>query len=108
MVDAVADVEPIAKPERVRDADHLAFVRRQPCCKPGCTVRTGCDAHHVKFAQSRALGRKVSDAFAVPLCHTHHMELESVGDERILWSWAGVDAVALAMSLWRQSHGLAA
>jgi hypothetical protein len=28
-------------------------------------------AHHVRFAQARALGMKVSDEFTVPLCSVH-------------------------------------
>jgi hypothetical protein len=31
--------------------------------------------------QPRALGRKVSDEYAVPLCRTHHREVHRQGDE---------------------------
>ncbi|WP_375775704.1 ERF family protein [Bradyrhizobium sp. ma5] len=53
---------------RKRSKAHLLFVRGQPCliCK-----QTPSDAHHLKFAQPRALGRKVSDEFTVPLCRAH-------------------------------------
>ena len=34
-----------------------------------------CETHHLRFAQLRALGRKVSDEFTVPLCRVHHREL---------------------------------
>src|SRR5438067_4890637 len=65
-------VQPIPKAIRKRDKAHLAFVSAQPClvCK-----RSPCDAHHLKFARPRALGRKVSDEFTVPLCREHHQEL---------------------------------
>jgi len=33
----------------------------------------------VRFAQKRALGRKVSDEFTVPLCQLHHRELRRWG-----------------------------
>jgi hypothetical protein len=33
------------------------------------------DPHHRRFAQSRAIGRKISDEFTVPLCRGHHREL---------------------------------
>jgi hypothetical protein len=33
------------------------------------------DPHHLRFAQGRALGRKVSDEFTVPLCRTYHREI---------------------------------
>jgi hypothetical protein len=47
------------------------------------------DPHHLRFAQPRALGRKVSDEFTVPLCRLHHSELHRYGDE-VSW-WAGVN-----------------
>ena len=33
------------------------------------------EAHHIRFAQPRALGRKVSDEYMVPVCRLHHREL---------------------------------
>ena len=38
-------------------------------------------AHHLRFAQPKALGRKVSDEFTVPLCNLHHRELHTWGNE---------------------------
>ena len=36
--------------------------------------------HHLPFAQPRALGRKVSDEYTVPLCRAHHREhIRSLG-----------------------------
>jgi len=43
--------------------------------------RRPADAHHLRFAQSPALGRKVSDEFTVPLCRGHHREVHRCGDE---------------------------
>jgi hypothetical protein len=53
------------EPPPKRSKEHLPFVRGQPCviCK-----QSPCDPHHLKFAQPRALGRKVSDEFTGPLC----------------------------------------
>jgi hypothetical protein len=59
----------LAEPRRIRDRDHMRFVATQPCLVCG---RRPSDAHHLRFAQSRALGRKVSDGFTVPLCRGHH------------------------------------
>ena len=69
-------VSPIRKEVRRRNKVHLAFVSAQPCliCR-----RSPCDAHHLKFAQPQALGRKVSDEFAVPLCRDHHLDLHRHG-----------------------------
>jgi ERF superfamily len=63
---------PLNEPRRYRDRAHLEFVASQPCLLCG---RQPCDAHHLRFMQPRALGRRVSDEFAVPLCRTHHRAL---------------------------------
>jgi hypothetical protein len=58
----------LSEPRRYRDREHLKFVSLQPCLVCG---RRPSDAHHLRFMQPRALGRRVSDEFAVPLCRTH-------------------------------------
>jgi hypothetical protein len=67
-----------AKTIRLRDKDHCKFVASQPCIVCG---RTPSEAHHIRFAQPRALGRKVSDEYTVPVCRVHHRELHRYGDE---------------------------
>jgi hypothetical protein len=89
------------EPRRVRDKDHLRFVSTQPCLICG---RTPADPHHLRFAQSRALGRKVSDEWVVALCRGHHREVHRHGDERAWWEKAGIDPNVAARSLWLQSH----
>jgi hypothetical protein len=64
------------------------------------------DPHHLRFAQSRALGRKVSDEFTVPLCRGHHREVHRCGDEAGWWAKVGIDALGVANALWRESHPL--
>ena len=91
----------IPKPRRVRDREHVRYVARQPCLVCG---RMPCDAHHLRFTQPRALGRKVSDEFTVPLCRGHHREVHRCGDEAVWWQKAGIDAAAAARTLWRQTH----
>jgi hypothetical protein len=59
------------------------------------------DAHHLRFAQSRALGRKVSDEFTVPLCRVHHRELHRHGDEAAWWQRIKIDPLPIAHRLWR-------
>lgn len=88
------------EPARKRSKAHLAFVRGMPCliCK-----RTPVDAHHLKFAQPRALGRKVSDEFTVPLCRSHHLALHRQGDERAWWADIQVDPQPVARDLWATS-----
>src|SRR5206468_11474337 len=94
-------VTPIGKTLRLRDRDHLKFVSAQPCLACG---RSPSDAHHLKFAQGRALGRKVSDEFTVPLCRTHHRDLHGRGDERIWWQALNIDPLLTASALWAQTH----
>jgi hypothetical protein len=50
-------------PRRIRDREHVKSVSKQPCLVCG---RRPADAHHLRFAQAAALGRKVSDEFTVP------------------------------------------
>ena len=91
------------EPRRFRDKDHVKFVAKQPCLICG---RRPADAHHLRFAQHRALGRKVSDEFIVPLCRGHHREVHRSGDEASWWSKAGIDAIGAARTLWTQTHPL--
>ena len=92
---------PTAKTIRLRDKEHCKFVARQPCLACG---RSPSEAHHIRFAQPRALGRKVSDEYTVPVCRAHHSELHRYGDEVSWWSGIGVDPVEVALRLWRSSH----
>jgi hypothetical protein len=94
-------VTPLSKPLRMRDRDHLRFVTTQPCLACG---RSPSDAHHLRFAQQRALGRKVSDEFTVPLCRLHHRELHQRGDELTWWQHFNVDPLDTAQRLWRATH----
>ncbi|MCK1406053.1 ERF family protein [Bradyrhizobium sp. 76] len=89
-------------PPRKRNKAHLAFVREHPClvCK-----RTPTDAHHLKFAQPRTLGRKVSDEFTVPLCRAHHQALHRNGDERAWWANMQISPLPVARELWTESTG---
>ena len=93
----------LPEPRRIRDRDHVKFVAKQPCLICG---RVPSDAHHLRFAQSRALGRKVSDEFTVPLCRGHHREVHHCGDEAMWWKAASVDPTAAAGTLWRETHPL--
>jgi DNA recombination protein Rad52 len=94
---------PISTPRRIRDKEHLRYVASQPCIICG---RAPGQAHHLRFAQPRALGRKVSDEWTVPLCSTHHGSLHSVGDEKQWWREKGIDPIAHATRFWWDTrHG---
>ena len=91
----------LPEPKRHRNKEHLRFVAQQACLICG---RKPSDPHHLRFTQPRALGRKVSDEFAVPLCRSHHRALHRVGNEVAWWKAAGVDPVKVARRLWKQSR----
>jgi len=93
----------LALPElrRRRDRGHIRFVAKQACLICG---RRPSDAHHVRFAQSGALGRKVSDEFTVPLCRGHHREVHRFGKEAKWWAHAGIDPMITARKLWLETH----
>jgi len=91
------------KPVRERDRNHLKFVAAQPCLICG---RSPSDAHHLKFAELPAMGRKVSDKFTVPVCRLHHRELHRRGDERAWWQKHGLNPLPIAAALWERTHAL--
>jgi hypothetical protein len=93
----------LPEPRRIRDREHVRHVAKQPCLVCG---RQPCDAHHLRFTQSRALGRKVSDEFTVPLCRGHHHEVHRCGDEAAWWRRVGVDPTVAARALWLETHPL--
>ena len=93
----------LSEPRRIRDKEHVRFVAKQPCLICG---RQPADAHHLRFAQLQALGRKVSDEFTVPLCRGHHREVHRCGDEGAWWKNAGIDAIGAARVLWTETHPL--
>jgi hypothetical protein len=89
------------EPRRIRDREHVRFVIKQACLICG---RMPSDPHHLHFTQPRALGRKVSDEFTVPLCRGHHREVHRCGDEAAWWQKAGIDPRAVANALWVKTH----
>jgi hypothetical protein len=92
-----ADLSTLHKPTRRRNKTHLAFVASQPCL---VCQRSPCDAHHIKFAQPRTLGRKVSDEFTVPVCRDHHLELHHRGNEAAWWANLKIAPLETAKALW--------
>jgi hypothetical protein len=90
-------------PRRIRDREHVKSVAKLPCLICG---RRPADAHHLRFAQPPALGRKVSDEFTVPLCRGHHREAHHCGNEVAWWKGVGIDPTVTARALWLKTHPL--
>jgi ERF superfamily len=94
----------VAAPRRYRNREHLRYVAQQACLVCG---RKPSDPHHLGFTQPRALGRKVSDEFAVPLCRGHHHAVHRSRDERAWWRQAGIEPIKVARRLWKETRGMA-
>ena len=91
----------IGQPRRIRCKEHLRYVASQPCAICG---RTPSHAHHVRHAQPRGLGLKVSDEFTVPLCAIHHRDLHTTTKEREWWQERRIDPLIVARALWNESQ----
>ena len=87
--------------KRHRSKEHLRHVARKPCLICG---RTPSQAHHIRYAQPRGLGIKVSDEFTVPLCAIHHTENHATGDERHWWEERKIDPLPIAAGFWKESQ----
>lgn len=90
-----------SEPKRHRDKAHLRFVGSHSCLVCG---RQPSDAHHLRFAQPRALGMKVSDEFTVPLCREHHRQLHHAGNELAWWHNLSIKPLPIAEGLWAESR----
>lgn len=94
-------IRALGKTVRLRDKDHRRFVLRQACLVCG---RVPSDPHHLTFTQPRALGRRVSDEFIVPVCRVHHRELHRSGNEVAWWRKLNIDPIPIALKLWQQTR----
>ena len=94
-------IRALGKTVRLRDKDHRRFVLRQACLVCG---RVPSDPHHLTFTQPRALGRRVSDEFIVPVCRVHHRELHRSGNEAAWWRKLNIDPIPIALRLWQQTR----
>ena len=82
--------------QRLRDPGHLRYVAGLSCLACG---RKPVHAHHLRFAQPRAMGRKVSDEFTVPLCNLHHRELHTCSNEEAWWEEKKLSPLLIAQEL---------
>src|SRR3984893_15793030 len=91
----------VSAPRRYRNKEHLRHVALQPCL---LCARKPSDAHHLRFVQPRALGRKASDEFAVPLCRVHHRKVHRAKDEKGWWQQARIEPLKVARKLWKETR----
>jgi hypothetical protein len=90
--------------ERLRLLRYLAVVREKPCLICGDKA----EAHHINYAQPKALSRKNSDEYTVPMCHRHHMEMHNAGiPEKTWWAMQGINPMVwstLSYKRWKNEH----
>jgi hypothetical protein len=91
----------LSEPKRNRDKAHLRFVGSHAYLD---CARQPSDAHHLRFAQSRAIGMKVSDEFTVPLCREHHRHLHHARNEIAWWHNLSISPPPIALELWTESQ----
>lgn len=93
------------KPDRIRSKQYLKSIREKPCVVCGGIS----EAHHVTYAQPKAMARKVGDQYTIPLCHSCHMDLhDSPMPERTWWALNGIDPIKWAevnYSNWEKENG---
>ena len=94
-------IRALGKMVRLRDKDHRRFVLRQACLVCG---RVPSDPHHLTFTQPRALARRVSDEFIVPVCRVHHRDLHRSGNEAAWWRKFNIDPLPVALRLWQHTR----
>ena len=87
------------------DPEHLANIRKLPCCL--CGERRMVSPHHLRSGaarKERGLGLKCTDRHSVPMCIPHHAEVERVGSRNEIAYFAGygIDCHALAEGLWNR------
>jgi hypothetical protein len=76
---------------RPRQVAYLSEVRKRPCLVCGTRIRI--QAHHVRIAIPKRLGKRVPDKWCVPLCFFCHSALHHFGDERTWWDIKGEDPI---------------
>lgn len=84
--------------------DHLACIRKLPCLACYPFIKTAGEAHHLKMTGDRGMGLRSQDKDAVPLCRTHHDEVERAGaknEAAKMRSWDIKDPLQLASDLWK-------
>lgn len=95
------------KQPRQHDEKHLQFIRELPCLCCLNSIET--EAAHVRMSDARAakvnagVGAKPDDCWTVPLCSDHHRIQHHMGSEARFWTQYGIDAVFVAMALYRVS-----
>lgn len=94
----------VPKGERVRSAEHLAFVARHRCVACGSHP---VHVHHLRLrGTGAAAGRRSNDTWAISVCHKCHQGqcgIHHMGDEAAWWAARGIDPLRIARALAAES-----
>jgi len=82
------------KQKKFRSSSYLVTVRGEPCLACGSPFCV--QAHHLRHAEERGWGQKVSDKWTVPLCATCHASCHTRGKEGEWWAMKGIDPIEWA------------
>lgn len=84
---------------------HCAAIRKCPCA--ACLRIPAGEIHHLKHGtKTRGMGLRSTDRFGVPLCRSHHEEIERAGTKNEtskFKSWGIDDVLDLTAGLWAVS-----
>lgn len=75
------------KENRIRDPEHLSWIRTLPCLKcfeSGNDLPAGV-AHHITIGAKRSMALKAGDDFLLPVCFGHHHALHTGKGESSFW-----------------------
>lgn len=91
---------------RVKNPEHLAFIRQLPCCI--CLDNVTVEAAHIRMSDATiskpitGIGIKCDDLWTLPLCGKHHRQSHQMS-EREFWESFGIDPVKLALRIYSLS-----
>lgn len=94
------------KRPRVKDEDHLDFIRSLRCAS--CGNNTSVEAAHLRAGNLKygkrptGMAEKPSDQWVTPLCSLCHREQHD-GDEGLFWAVRGINPWVLSLSLFSVS-----
>jgi hypothetical protein len=86
---------------RVKSEKYLRELRNMGCLLCG-TVPCGEVHHLLRVPDTRGMGLRSADKWAIPCCRRCHHDLHMDGNEKVFLAMRGVDAVAWATDSWEK------
>jgi len=59
-----------------KSSKYMYWLKNKPCFVCGAQ---SCTPHHVRLKGLAGIGQKPPDTYTVPICYTHHYEIETQG-----------------------------